>query len=467
MANASRDGNRVPVLIGASNADGVTPLPVYVDSATNRLLVSTTGSSGGTSSTFGAAFPSTGTAVGAKDSTGTNMAALNLDASGYLKVNVAASSASGNAAASATGSAVPASADYVGINVGGTLRGQTGGNPTGTVYAAHCDLTSIGGNVTATGNGTASGALRVAIASDNTAFNIATVTTVSTVSAARIVGNGGAVLDGVNTAATAPANGILGLGIYNSTEPSPTTGQSVGLQQDSKGRLRQVIMDAAGNTRGANVNASNQLSVSVDAVSATNISTNVAQMNGVAVTMGNGVSGTGVQRVAIASDNSAVSGMGVGATGSAVPANAAYNAGNASTALATAATAGNTVGAMYDKFGRQVVLPLTIRDLVGTQTTTISASTTETTIVTAAASTFNDLMLLVISNTSATAARVDIRDTTAGSVLFSIYVPAGDVRGFSMGGVAIPQTTVNTNWTAQSSASVTDLRVYAVFAKNK
>ena len=38
-------------------------------------------------------------------------------------------------------------------------------------------------------------------------------------------------------------------------------------------------------------------------VSATNLSTNVAQMNGVAVTMGNGTSGTGVQRVAIASDN--------------------------------------------------------------------------------------------------------------------------------------------------------------------
>lgn len=36
-----------------------------------------------------------------------------------------------------------------------------------------------------------------------------------------------------------------------------------------------------------------------------NQSVNVAQMNGVAVTMGNGVAGTGVQRVAIASDNTA------------------------------------------------------------------------------------------------------------------------------------------------------------------
>lgn len=39
------------------------------------------------------------------------------------------------------------------------------------------------------------------------------------------------------------------------------------------------------------------------AVTATNLSTNIAQMNGTAVTMGNGASGTGVQRVTIASDS--------------------------------------------------------------------------------------------------------------------------------------------------------------------
>jgi hypothetical protein len=67
----------------------------------------------------------------------------------------------------------------------------------------------------------------------------------------------------------------------------------------------------------------NKLLVTPDANSAVN----VAQMNGVTVTMGNGTAGTGVQRVAIASDNSAVAGFGVGATGSAPPANASYVAG--------------------------------------------------------------------------------------------------------------------------------------------
>lgn len=301
----------------------------------------------------------------------------------------------------------------------------------------------------------------------------------------RIVGNGGAVLDGVNTAATAPANGLLGLGVYNSIEPSPTTGQSVGLQQDSKGRLRGVVMDAAGNTRGANVNAANQLSVSLDggtgstitlgagantigALSA-NQSVNVAQINGATPLMGAGNTGTGSPRVTVSTDQAAIATWGHGATGSAVPANAVYRGGIAKTALPTAATDGNLTGAMVDKFGRQVTLTATIRDLVGTQATTISASTTETTIVTAgAAGVFNDLVMLIISNTStATNTRIDFRDATAGSILFSIQSNGGQPPvGFALP-VPIPQTTAANNWTAQCATSTTDIRIYAVFAKNK
>jgi hypothetical protein len=167
------------------------------DAVNNAMRVNVVASSvaaGGTASVFGAAFPSSGTAVGFKDSAGVNMAAGNLDASGFLKVNVAAGSAgngassatgsavpaqasytgakeganltgltltdnggkksldvnvtggsTGNGASSNTGSAVPTQADYGGVNIGGTLRGQTGVNPTGTVYAAQIDLTSLNG----------------------------------------------------------------------------------------------------------------------------------------------------------------------------------------------------------------------------------------------------------------------------------------------------------------------------------
>lgn len=74
---------------------------------------------------------------------------LLMDSSGYLEVNVKAGSAS-NACASATGSGVPASGCYTSINIGGTLRGQTGVNPSGTVYAAQNDISSIGGTTVVT-----------------------------------------------------------------------------------------------------------------------------------------------------------------------------------------------------------------------------------------------------------------------------------------------------------------------------
>lgn len=200
-----------------------------------------------------------------------------------------------------------------------------------------------------------------------------------------------------------------------------------------------------------------------------NVPTNVAQINGVTVLMGNGTTGTGSQRVTLASDNTAIAGWGHGATGSAVPSGAIYGGRLAKTSLPAAGSDGNLVGAMADKYGRQVALLGTIRDLIGTQTTTISASTSETTIVTAAASVFNDLMMLIVSNTSAaTNTRIDFRDTTGGTVLFSLQSNGGQPPiGFSLGGASIPQTTVNTNWTAQCATSTTDIRVYAVFAKNR
>ena len=84
---------------------------------------------------------------------------------GELAVSVTSGSA-GNGAASNTGSAVPAQGDYGAINIGGTLRGRTGVNPTGTVYAAQTDLSSVGGTSVALGSTTSSASIPVVIASD-------------------------------------------------------------------------------------------------------------------------------------------------------------------------------------------------------------------------------------------------------------------------------------------------------------
>lgn len=159
---------------------------------------------------------------------------VQLDVNGNLKVNIVAGS-SGNGAASATGSAVPAQADYQGLNIGGTLRGQTGVNPTGTVYAAQTDITSVAGATVVTGNGTAAGTLRVAIASDNTAFSVNAVQ--SGTWSVRNVGNAGAIFDSAQNAA-APANNLAVGGTYNSSQITTlTTGNLSSLQVDGKGNL--------------------------------------------------------------------------------------------------------------------------------------------------------------------------------------------------------------------------------------
>ncbi len=46
MANAYRDENSVPTLIGTSNADGFTPVRVYANPITHRLLVDSAGGTG-------------------------------------------------------------------------------------------------------------------------------------------------------------------------------------------------------------------------------------------------------------------------------------------------------------------------------------------------------------------------------------------------------------------------------------
>jgi len=127
-----------------------------------RLAVDDTGGGAGSSVDLvgiNGVTPSTG--LGASDA-------------GTLRVAISSDSPStGNTAASATGAAVPANADYQGVNVGGTLRGATGVNPSGSIFAQQGDLTSVAGTTTATGNGVVSaGVQRVAIASDNTAFSV-------------------------------------------------------------------------------------------------------------------------------------------------------------------------------------------------------------------------------------------------------------------------------------------------------
>lgn len=154
------------------------------------------------------------------------------------------------------------------------------------------------------------------------------------------------------------------------------------------------------------------------------------------------------------------------ASGSSLTASPQTKGGLAKTTNPTAVADAQVVNSLHDKLGKQVVTG-SIRDLKANQVTTITASTAETTIVTSVASVFLDMYGLIITNTSATAVNVAIKDATAGTTRFNFAVPAGDTRGFMLPeGGAIKQTAVTNNWTATVSASVTSVIITALTVQN-
>lgn len=191
----------------------------------------------------------------------------------------------------------------------------------------------------------------------------------------------------------------------------------------------------------------------------------IVDINSATTLAGNGVTGTGSLRVTTASDNTGVANWGHGATAATVPGGATLKGTRGATANPTAVTDGQMVAAMADKLGRQVVIPGGVRDQCADQTTSLSNTTTETTIVTAAASIFNDLLSVIFANTGAAATEVSLRDTTAGSVRYTFFIPAGDTRGVVFQ-TPVKQTTVNTNWTAQCVTATTAMKITAQFVKN-
>jgi hypothetical protein len=168
---------------------------------------------------------------------------------------------------------------------------------------------------------------------------------------------------------------------------------------------------------------------------AANQSTNVAQINGVAVTMGNGTSGTGVQRVTIASDSTGTvtANLGTGGTGATSIGKARDSAiGATDTGVASlmvrrdAPTALTPVAADYDvpqinSQGAQYVHP-TFSLAGGTVATLISAATTNATNVKASAGV---LATIAAINTGATWAYLKFHNTagtpTAGSGVVATY----------------------------------------------
>lgn len=138
----------------------------------------------------------------------------------------------------------------------------------------------------------------------------------------------------VNAAQINGVTPLMGNGV------SGTGALRVSIASDSTG---QVALAAGANTIGALT---------------ANQSVNVAQINGVAATMGNGVSGTGVQRVTLASDSTGqVAAIGPAAHGASISGAPVREGSRALTADYTAVTTGQVADAIATVLGKRIVLP--------------------------------------------------------------------------------------------------------------
>lgn len=193
------------------------------------------------------------------------------------------------------------------------------------------------------------------------------------------------------------------------------------------------------------------------------------------IAAGSGASGTTTTRVVTSTDSTiTVSGLPANTTAAATTvAHGAADSGHplkiggkVLTANPTAEAANDRVDAWFDKLGKQVVVMGCVRELDTDQRTTITSSTSETTVLTAGgAGVFHDLTGVLVSNTSGTLVRVDFRRATGGSVVFELEAPAGMTVGYSPL-KPVRQASANNNWTAQSSGSVSDLRIFVQAEKN-
>jgi hypothetical protein len=184
--------------------------------------------------------------------------------------------------------------------------------------------------------------------------------------------------------------------------------------------------------------------------------------NGLLVNLGanNDVSVTGTVTVDLAANNDVIAAGDV-AHDTADSGNPVKIGGVARTTNPTAVADADRVDIFADDLGRLVGYPVAPRDLWVQNNVTLT-NTTETIIIAAGgAGVIHDLMMLVLSNESASEVRVDIRDDTAGTVRFSIDLAADGGGAVVKFPGPFKATAADDNWTAQLSASVSSVYIFA------
>ena len=303
---------------------------VTLDAAGN-IPVSVSGAgSGGTSSTFGSTFPVAGTAAGFIDNSG-NMAGATLDASGYLKVNVSAGAAGGGAATIADGADVTegaiANTAVTGDNTGTISAKLRGFNKVlADVWDSVNHVLKISAASLPLPSGAATSAKQPALGTAGTAStDVLSIQGIASMTKLLVTPDSVALpanqsinvsqLAGTTTDTNSGSKSAGTLRVVLATDqpaltnkllvtPDLPSGASTAAKQPALGTAGTASTDVI-SIQG--IASMTKLLVTPDSVALpANQSVNIAQMNGVTTTMGNGASGTGVQRVTLANDSTGI-----------------------------------------------------------------------------------------------------------------------------------------------------------------
>lgn len=413
MAQAPRDSNMIPVILATSNADGTTPLVVYVDSATNRLLVDA-------NVTITAQF--------------TDDAAFTPASSKVLAIGAMADD-------TAPDSVDEGDIGIIRMSLRRELYTQirdAAGNERGVNVNASNQL-AIAGPVTNAGtfvvqvDGAALTSLQLiddVIVADDAAFTPATTKVA-----------------------------MAGFEYDDTAPDSVDEGDAGAARMSARREIYTQIRDAAGNERGANVNASNQLAVTGPV---TNAGTFAVQVDGAALTSLQLIDDTiFVDDAAFTPATSKVLAIGfevddtspdsvdegdIGAPRMSASriiyvqgqlAHDAVDAGNplkigakAQSAEITAVANGDLANLITDLVGKLIVLPYANPEnfVSGVITTAMTVTTSTSLIAAPAAGLRNYITQITVSNAHATVGTdMIIQDGSAGTILYNI--PAAAVYG--------------------------------------
>lgn len=201
-----------------------------------------------------------------------------------------------------------------------------------------------------------------------------------------------------------------------------------------------------------------------NAISGTGV--NVSQMNGVAVTMGNGASGTGVQRVTIASDSTgqiiSLGNVAHDATDSGSPVKMGAKA-ETSLSTVTLVADGDRTDVYAGVDGVQIVRPYSnLEDIVTGNASNTDGTSTQC-IAASGAGVKTYLTSVVLTNTSASNIYVEIKDGTTAKLTVPVPANGGAVVNLS---VPVPGT-ANTAWNFDPSAATTTVFCSMVGFKSK